>query len=76
MVSHSDRTASCPIPTRTCGATPLGVVAVNRVLAPAKRVASIAHGGLGCAIDPIHTAADGDTHRVSKASQRDRHEGV
>ena len=50
-------------PTLAVAATTIGVVATNAVLtkAQATKVAQMAHDGLARAINPVHTAADGDT---------------
>jgi L-aminopeptidase/D-esterase-like protein len=53
-----------PLPPMLAGeATTIGVVATNAVLtkAQATKVAQMAHDGLARAINPVHTAADGDT---------------
>jgi L-aminopeptidase/D-esterase-like protein len=53
-----------PLPPMMAGeATTIGVVATDAVLtkAQAKKVAQMAHDGLARAINPVHTAADGDT---------------
>lgn len=53
-----------PLPPLLTGtATTIGVVATDAVLtkAQAKKVAQMAHDGLARAINPVHTAADGDT---------------
>ena len=53
-----------PLPPLLAGtATTIGVVATDAVLtkAQAAKVAQMAHDGLARAINPVHTAADGDT---------------
>jgi L-aminopeptidase/D-esterase-like protein len=53
-----------PLPPMLAGAsTTIGVVATDAVLtkAQATKVAQMAHDGLARAINPVHTAADGDT---------------
>jgi L-aminopeptidase/D-esterase-like protein len=53
-----------PLPPMLTGeSTTIGVVATNAVLtkAQATKVAQMAHDGLARAINPVHTAADGDT---------------
>ncbi|HSO74292.1 MAG TPA: P1 family peptidase, partial [Blastocatellia bacterium] len=53
-----------PLPPVLAGtATTIGVVATDAVLtkAQATKVAQMAHDGLARAINPVHTAADGDT---------------
>jgi L-aminopeptidase/D-esterase-like protein len=53
-----------PLPPMLAGtATTIGVVATDAVLtkAQATKIAQMAHDGLARAINPVHTAADGDT---------------
>jgi L-aminopeptidase/D-esterase-like protein len=53
-----------PLPPMLAGAsTTIGVVATDAVMtkAQATKVAQMAHDGLARAINPVHTAADGDT---------------
>jgi L-aminopeptidase/D-esterase-like protein len=53
-----------PLPPMLAGAaTTIGVVATDAVLtkAQATKVAQMAHDGLARTINPVHTAADGDT---------------
>jgi L-aminopeptidase/D-esterase-like protein len=53
-----------PLPPMLAGtATTIGVVATDAVLtkAQATKIAQMAHDGLARSINPVHTAADGDT---------------
>ena len=52
-----------PAPLQPGSATTLGVIATDAVLSKAQvnKVAQMAHDGLARAINPVHTAGDGDT---------------
>ena len=57
------RRGDLPAPLQPGSATTLGVIATDAVLSKAQvnKVAQMAHDGFARAINPVHTAGDGDT---------------